>query len=293
MSTLTKVLIVLLTIASIFLCGIVVTYVASAVDYKEKYDGLRSGYEAAKRNEDNANKQFNDLKAKTDEEKLALGEKAGALQKQISDLEAKLKLAEIARDDAQRKADGWEAVVKDFSKTIETNDKLRNDAIAQQQKTTADLIKEQAEHEQTAAALKEKMAIIAVLEAKSKELLEEKTQLQKKLDGILREYGKVAAPPVPVTAMKEEARVAPPAKNIDLKGLITVVDMKNLLAEISIGEADGVEKGMRFHATRDDKFVCDVVILDVEPEKAVGWLELLQDAPEHQPRVNDQVRTNL
>jgi len=283
----------LLTIASIFLCGIVVTYVASAVDYKEKYDGLRSGYEAAKRNEDNANKQFNDLKAKTDEEKLALGEKAGALQKQISDLEAKLKLAEIARDDAQRKADGWEAVVKDFSKTIETNDKLRNDAIAQQQKTTADLIKEQAEHEQTAAALKEKMAIIAVLEAKSKELLEEKTQLQKKLDGILREYGKVAAPPVPVTAMKEEARVAPPAKNIDLKGLITVVDMKNLLAEISIGEADGVEKGMRFHATRDDKFVCDVVILDVEPEKAVGWLELLQDAPEHQPRVNDQVRTNL
>jgi len=283
----------LLTLASICLCAIVVTYVAVAIDYKKQFEGLRSGFQAAKQNEDNANKQFNDLKAKTDEEKLALGEKAGALQKQISDLEAKLKLAEIARDDAQRKADGWEAVVKDFSKTIETNDKLRNDAIAQQQKTTADLIKEQAEHEQTAAALKEKMAIIAVLEAKSKELLEEKTQLQKKLDGILREYGKVAAPPVPVTAMKEEARVAPPAKNIDLKGLITVVDMKNLLAEISIGEADGVEKGMRFHATRDDKFVCDVVILDVEPEKAVGWLELLQDAPEHQPRVNDQVRTNL
>jgi hypothetical protein len=279
----------LLTLASIFLCAIVVTYVAVAIDYKKQFEGLRSGFQAAKQNEDNANKQFNDLKAKTDEEKLALGEKAGALQKQISDLEAKLKLAEIARDDAH----GWEAVVKDFSKTIETNDKLRNDAIAQQQKTTADLIKEQAEHEQTAAALKEKMAIIAVLEAKSKELLEEKTQLQKKLDGILREYGKVAAPPVPVTAMKEEARVAPPAKNIDLKGLITVVDMKNLLAEISIGEADGVEKGMRFHATRDDKFVCDVVILDVEPEKAVGWLELLQDAPEHQPRVNDQVRTNL
>jgi hypothetical protein len=286
-------LIVLLTLASILLCGIVVTYVASAIDYKERYDGLYSGFQAAKKNEENANKQFNDLKAKTDEEKLAVGVKVGELQKTISDLEAKLKLAEIARDDAQRKADGWEAVVKDFSKTIETNDKLRNDAIAQQQKTTADLIKEQAEHEQTAAALKEKMAIIAVLEAKSKELLEEKTQLQKKLDGILREYGKVAAPPVPVTALKEDARVAPPAKNIDLKGLITVVDMKNLLAEISIGEADGVEKGMRFHATRDDKFVCDVVILDVEPEKAVGWLELLQDAPEHQPRVNDQVRTNL
>ncbi len=293
MSTLTKVLIVLLTIASIFLCGIVVTYVASAVDYKEKYDGLYSGFQAAKQSENNANKQFNELKSKTDEEKLALGEKVGALQQEIGSLEAKLKQAEIARDDAQRKADGWEAVVKDFSKTIETNDQLRNSAIAEQQKTTAELIKERAEHEQTSTALLEKMAIISVLEDKSKRLLEEKTELQNKLDGILREYGKVVAPAVAVTAMKEDARVAPPTQNIDLKGLITVVDMKNLLAEISIGEADGVKEGMRFHATRSDKFVCDVVILDVEPEKAVGWLELLADAPEHQPRVNDQVNTNL
>jgi uncharacterized phage infection (PIP) family protein YhgE len=262
----------------------VVTYVASAVDYKEKYDGLYSGFQAAKQSENNANKQFNELKSKTDEEKLALGEKVGALQQEIGSLEAKLKQAEIARDDAQRKADGWEAVVKDFSKTIETNDQLRNSAIAEQQKTTAELIKERAEHEQTSTAL---------LEDKSKRLLEEKTELQNKLDGILREYGKVVAPAVAVTAMKEDARVAPPTQNIDLKGLITVVDMKNLLAEISIGEADGVKEGMRFHATRSDKFVCDVVILDVEPEKAVGWLELLADAPEHQPRVNDQVNTNL
>ena len=293
MSTLTKVLIVLLTVASIFLCGIVVTYVAGAVDYKQKFDDLSRRYQAAKEGEDNANSQFNELKNKTDEEKLALNKQLAALQEQISSLRADLKKTEIDRDDARRKEDSWEAAAKDFSKTVETNDKLRNDAIAEQQTTTAELIKEQAEHKQTATALLEKMTIISVLEDKAKQLLEEKTALQNKLDRMLQQYGKIVAEPVPVTATPEEARVAPPAKDIDLKGLITSVDLPNKLAEISIGEADGVKKGMRFHATRGETFVCDVVILDVEPEKAVGWLELLKEGPENQPKVSDQVRTNL
>ena len=41
MSKLTKILIVLLTISSIFLCGIVVTYVANADDYRQENKSLR------------------------------------------------------------------------------------------------------------------------------------------------------------------------------------------------------------------------------------------------------------
>lgn len=293
MSTLTKVLIVLLTIASIFLCGIVVTYVSSEANYREKYNTLSTQFRSAKQNEDNANKQFNDLKAQTDQEKLALNEKIAALQQDIAKLDAKLKETEIARDDAQRRSDSWQAATKDFAKTVETNNKLRTDAEDQLKNVNADLIKERAQHEQTATALREKMAIITQLEDKSKALLEEKTELQKKLDGMLSQYGKLIAEPVAVTKLPEEARIAAMAKDIDLKGAVTSVDLKNLLAEISIGEADGVKKGMRFHTTRGDKFICDVVILDVEPEKAVGWLEMLQEGVELQPRVDDKVSTNL
>lgn len=293
MSTLTKVLIVLLTIASIFLCGIVSTYTATAVSFKEKYDAQSTQLRAAKQNEDNANTQFNALKEQADKEKLALNEKIAALQQNISALEAKLKETEIARDDARRKEDSWEAAAKDFSKTVEVNNQLRTSAEEQLKNVNADLIKERAQHEQTATALREKMAIITQLEDKWKGLLEEKTELQKKLDGMLSQYGKLVAEPVAVTAAREEARVAALAKDIDLKGVLTSVDLKNLLAEVSIGEADGVKKGMRFHTTRGDKFICDVVILDVEPEKAVGWLEMLQEGVELQPRANDKVSTNL
>jgi hypothetical protein len=270
-----------------------VTYVAGSVDYKQRYDDLNTRFSAAKKSEENASTQFNDLKTKTDEEKLALNKQLAALQEQINSVRADLKKTEIDRDDARRKEDSWEAQTQAHLKTVETNNELRIASEAALNKATADLIKEQAEHKQTATALLEKLTIISVLEDKGKQLLEEKTALQNKLDKMLQQYGKLVAEPVPVTATPEEARVAPPAKDIDLKGLITAVDLPNKLAEISIGEADGVKKGMRFHATRGETFVCDVVILDVEPEKAVGWLELLKEGAENQPKASDQVRTNL
>jgi hypothetical protein len=82
-------------------------------------------------------------------------------------------------------------------------------------------------------------------------------------------------------------------KDIDLQGVVTDVDLKERLAEISIGQADGVTKGMTFHVTRGDEFICNVVVLDVLPEKSTGWLDLLKEGPQNQPMVNDKISTNL
>ncbi len=285
MSTLTKVLIVLLTIASIFLCGIVVTYVANADDYKQKYDSLYNGYQAAKKNEDNAKTQLNNTIEEKDRDAGKLGEQIASLEEEINKVKGDLANAERERDDAARKVNNWAAIVMDFSKTIENNEKLVKGALAERDLKEAELIKQGKELEDTTAALMENMAIVSQLQEGSKRLLEEKTELQNKLDQYLRQYGKAIAEPMQVTTI--------PTKDIDLNGSITEVDLKNLLAEISIGTADGVKEGMRFHLTRSDRFICDIVILDVWPEKAVGWLELLQDQPQNHPQINDRVSTNL
>jgi hypothetical protein len=291
LSTLTKVLIILLTISSIFLCGIVVTYVANAVDYKQKYDGLYQEYDAAKQNEDNANRRYNELKNQTDADKLALGNEIDSLKMQVGGLEAELNQAKIDRDDAQRRLNNWASIVQDFTATNEKQGGLLQKALDDLNRFQTALIEEQDKHKETTTALIEKLAVIALLEDKSAQLLEEKTELQNKLDQILRQFGKAVVAPAPVRAIADRARLAPPTRDIGLKGLITVVDLKSLLAQVSIGAADGVKEGTRFHATRGDKFVCDIVIFDVQPDKAVGWLELLQ--PENQPKVGDNVSTNL
>jgi DNA repair exonuclease SbcCD ATPase subunit len=293
LSTLTKVLIVLLTLASIFLCGIVVTYVANATDYKEKYDRQESSYRAAERRAENAESNFNKLKSETDQAKLDLNNQIAALQQRINTLGADLKQCQIDRDDARRKEDTWEAMVKDFAERIRVNNQLTASAQADLKDVTAELTKERAEHVQTTDALMNKMAIIEDQEAKLKRLLEEKAGLQSELDQIFRQYGKITAPAEPVTALRELAKVAPPVKDIDLEGMITDLDLQERLAEISIGRADGVQEGMRFHATRGDQYICDIVILDVLPEKATGWLELIQEGAQNQPRVDDKISTNL
>ena len=293
MSTLTKVLIVLLTIASFFLCGVVVTYVASADNYKEKYDNLRSQYQTAQDKKEDAETQLNALKTRTDEEIRKLNGEISQRTREVAALKANLTKIEIERDTALRKEGNWASITKDLTATNDNQRQLLENALDGQKALNAELIKERRQLDDTTAALLEKSAIIAQLEGKLRGLIEDSATLQNTLDKYLRQYGKAFVQLSPATRVREAVRVAPPVMDIDLKGSLTAVDLKNHLAEISIGAADGVKEGMRFHTTRQSRFVCDVVILEVEPEKAVGWLELLQEQPQNQPRAGDAVSTNL
>ncbi len=292
MSTLTKVLIVLLTISSIFLCGIVVTYVTNADNFKDKWDEVRLEKGAAEANEKQAIKNFNDIndemaKQKTDGDK----EKAD-LNIKIGQLETSLTEAIRKANEKDLLANKWEDLTTEF---YDTNEKLRQlleAKLAELKKIELKQIQGDKELKETTSALMQKLAIIDDLEIQSKQLLEEKTDLQNGLNQLLQQAGKAVAAPERVTTVKDKAQVAPPTVDIGLNGLIAAVDLENSLAEISIGEETGVKQNMRFHVTRGDKFICDIVILDVEPEKAIGTLELM-DVTKEQPKAGDNVSTNL
>jgi len=293
LSTLTKVLIVLLTIASIFLCGVVVTYVASADNYKQLYDQRRNSELRAKQERDSTVEEWNTAKTKMDEERTKLNADITALRAQITTLNGQVADITRQRDEARLRKENYESILADFAKTVDRNTQLQKDAQNAEAQLKAEQTRLNKDLEDVTTALNEKSAIERQLQAQVKALIEEKTALQNKLDEFLRQYGKVTAQVAPVTVIRDAARVAPPATDIALNGRLTDVDLKNNMAEISIGAADGVKKNMRFHATRDSKFICDIVVLDVEPEKALGWLELLQDQPQDKPKAGDAVSTNL
>ena len=120
--------------------------------------------------------------------------------------------------------------------------------------------------------------------------LEEKTNLQTRLDEFLLPRGVSSAAADPITQEVSVAQIIIPSlEQIDLNGLVTDVNLKNSMAAISIGKADGVKAGMKFHVTRGDAFVCDIIILEVDAEEAVGFLELM----EQQPQVGDSASTNF
>jgi len=138
----------------------------------------------------------------------------------------------------------------------------------------------------------EKNAIIGTLQADKKRLEEQKTQLQNKLDRLLSLRGKETDVLPTVTPQKVPARpVQTFTREIGLRGKINAVDLRNSVAEISIGSAQGVKEGMKFYVTRGQAFICEILIIDVEPDKAVGVLERVR--PQNQPKPGDRLSTNL
>ena len=292
MSTLTKVLIVLLTIASIFLCGIVVTYVSNAENYRQMYNKLKADKDAAVENEKNAKKQLNLAIEEADKREQLLKENINALTIQVGQLNTKLTEAQRKASQAVTQENIWRDINTKFLSTNEDLRKLLEGKLAELKSVDARRIQGDKELKETTATLIEKMAIIDSLQRQTKLLLEEKTDLQNELGKFLQPSGQAVAAPVSITPLRETARVAIPAVDIGLNGLITMVDLENSLAQISIGAANGVKQNMKFHVTRADKFICDIVILDVEPEKAIGTLELM-DVTKEQPKAGDNVSTNL
>jgi hypothetical protein len=257
------------------------------------YNKLKVEYDAAVENKEQAVKDKN----KTIED---AAERERKLKSDISALEIQVGQLGTERDEAKRRADEkdqlankWEELTIEFKDTNERQGQWLEDIRAELKKILLEQTDSDKELKETTAALIEKMTIIETLEKQSKLLFEERTYLQNELDKLFRQSGRAVAAPVPVvTAIKEKVRVTPPTVDIGLKGLITTVDLENSLAEISIGAASGVKPNMKFHVTRADKFICDIVILDVEPEKAIGTLELM-DVTKEQPKAGDNVSTNL
>lgn len=290
MSTLTKILIVLLTLSSIFLCGIVVTYVANADNYRQKYNDLRADKDSLSKKVEDLTKQVNEKIEQKKKLEDKLNSEIVSLKEKVGELQINLDNAEREKAVMLQKVNNWTSITKDFYQTTDKQGQLLKNTLDELNKVQAEQIRQRKELNETTAALVEKMAIVETLVAERKRILEEKTELQNRLDQFLQPVGKVAAAPVPVTPRRAAVRPATPgARDIALQGLVTAVDLKNSMASISIGTADGVKEGMKFHVTRGDEFLCDILIIDVDAEEAIGVMELIQQ----QPKVGDNVSTNL
>ena len=288
MSTLTKILIVLLAISTIFLCGIVVTYVSSATNYKQQNEELNSKYISAKQNETNAKNQLNEEKKKADGQKEELGQQITALGTQIEKYKSDLNSAELARDDANRRVNNWASINQEFTKTNEQQALILKDTLAENTKIKAELAKTESQLEETSKTLLQKNGLIATLEAEKRQLREEKTALQDIVNKSLQTSARTLITPATVTQIPDKAQPAPAVPAIDLKGKISALDLKNSTAKISLGAADGVKEKMVFYIWRGEDFIAQIDIFEVDQSTAVGTLELVQKPP----KVGDIVSTN-
>ena len=293
MSALTKVLVVLLTVFSIFLCGIVVTYVANA-------DNQRERAEQALRRVRQAEASAEDAMAQEEQQKQAAAAKETELGQEIADLQVSITRLQAQIDTLKRENSQLVQEVTNMGAAVrmanETAAKLRDQAAAAEQEVgilRAEQSDRNKELQEKTQALMERIAVIADLEKKNRQLIEERQGFESQLGRTLQRYGRAPTRPQTVTPAQGAARPAQPpvqgTREIDLNARVTQVDLANKVAAISIGSAAGVREGMEFLVRRGDDFICKIVIFDVDPDKAIGTLGLIQA----NPRAGDLVATNL
>jgi len=290
LSILTKTLVVLLVIASLFLCGIIVTYVATTSNYKKANDELRSNEKLLKANIASKEQQLNDNIRKMENLSDRLNSSISSLKVEKQRLEQELNTAKTDRMVLGEKVSNLAAAALKFEKTVGGMENSLKQTRAQLDQCRAGNIKLNKDLGEVTATLTEKLAQLDARDTENKRLLEAKDKLEKQLAQLL-EPGKSPDTGMLVTEPtndKAKAAVKIMPAESSLQGLVTAVD--GSLATISIGSADGVVQGMIFHVIRDDAadpFVCDILISDVDTEVAAGTLQVVQS----QPKIGDRVST--
>ena len=267
----------------------VVSYVANAEDQKARADGFNQQLMAGRSRTNQANENLEQAKAQFAQAESNMQKKVSELKAALSKTSSELngKKAEVSR--LLGEADTWTTLTDEFRQTNQQQSDMLKSTLAELDGIRADVVKLEKELDETSRALLEKDAVVMSMQKKVKQLEDEKASLLGGVNQQLNPYGTEAASAATVTNVDRSSTATMTARDIDLKALIGAVDMKNSMAQLSVGSADGVTQGMRFHVTRGREFICDVLIISVDVEQSVGVLELVQQ----QPMVGDNASTNL
>ncbi len=284
MSTLTKILVVLLSLFAVFLCGMVVSYVGSANHFKSQYESEKLAREAIQAENLSLAGQFKEQVARTEEMESNKAKEIQSLEERNNQLLAKLQNAERTGQEYQIRAESWKGVLTGFEQSVASmleSLKLTRDQL---EIARSENITNQKDLSQITASLYEKIVELERLQADRRRILEQKTELENQAS---QPGGAGPATLGPVTQIPGQARPAAIMTASEIQGLIMEVDQS--LVTLSVGTADGVSKGMIFHVTRGDQFLCDILVTDVDVNKCAGVLEMVQQ----RPKVGDTVATKL
>jgi hypothetical protein len=283
----TKILIILMSLFSIFLCGAVVTYVGSVNNYRTMFDEQKSLNNSLVSENASVQRRFNEKTALMKDLEAKLNDRIQLLEDEKSKLDVELKNARRTSLDYQSRVNSWAGVLTSFEQTIANLEQSLNLTQEQLSNAHAGNIKDRKELNEITASLYEKIVQMQALEADRRRLLEAKLDLEDRISRLLGPESEG----VSFVSVTPEHDVARPAAAIGtgsgLKGLITEVGKS--LVSISLGSDDGVKKNMVFRVFRGDEFICQIVVTNVDTSKAAGVLELVQDSP----RVGDFVTTRL
>ena len=290
MSTFTKILIVLLTLASFSLCASVLVWVGTSSNYKDELGDLQNDYKILKEELVTQINRYNEKMAQLETREAKLKEANLSLEKDNNRLDVELKTAQMTSLDSEARAKNLAGLITGFEQDIAQMFESLELTRKQLVETQTESIRDKKDLNEITAILYQTQAQMADLNRRVKQLTEKNIILEDNIQS-MESRGTMLETPGTVTQDTGPAQPALTTATIsnkaDIHGLVSEVSEK--MVTISVGSDDGVRETMRFHVFRGVEFVCDVIITDVETNKAAGVMPIKIQPP----KIGDTASTNL
>jgi len=275
LSTLGKILTVLVVLVSIAVAVLVSSEVVLRENWKARYDAEHGLYQKALEQRDHAVQQRDKAYAGWEAHRAQLEQTINTLTSNVNDKTNTISLlTEENKSQEKRLQELIEQLtgLKDsLAKEVATRDEYRN------------------ERDEAVKAKHELETMYSQLDAKYRAALDDIQNLKENLRQAREELAAATSKLAhvatqPGVVIPKEVPAVPTQK---IKGLITSADNEARVAEINLGSDDGVVRGMKFYVYNEDqsRYLATLLVTRVSNDSAAGELSVIRG----DVRVNDHV----
>ena len=275
MSTVTKVFAVLVSLLSIFLCGVVVAFMGKAQNYKELYNDQKVLADAAQVMAYSAEQRL-------EKANLTYGKAAELTSERLKDLRDQYNLMSVDLVQAEQqsvlessKADSAIKLVSAMRNTIQDMQTAYESLWSDFDSNRSEMLQAQTQVTELTRQLNNEMARTKQLEDTNRRRAEQIAGLEEQVAKLNQQMDKYNLAQKEFESDTSVAQVLPAMTGVPIMGEITEMDDKNVA--ISVGSTSGVREDMKFWIVRGDKFLGNLKIIYVEADAAVGSLINKQD----------------
>ncbi len=268
MSVLTKVFALMLSLLSIFLCGVIVVFVTNTADWKKAYEEQVTYREAAQVQAAVASESQAQTVARLDKLISSLQNQILSLEKEKAQLQSQLDTSQVAKAQAENKSSTAVGLSKSLQDTIANMFKAQQDIQTELDKNHQQMIVAQTRVIDLERALDSERVKSAQLNTLSRQRLEQIHELENDNAAIRSRLQAVALQSEELRPGGQVTQTRVQEAGVPISGQITGID--DSLAAISVGSSSGVRKDMTFYVYRNDQYLGNLLITHVEPTEAVG-----------------------
>ncbi len=275
MSALTKTFVLLVSVLSIFLCGLVVVFAANTANYKKAYDSQKALALVAQNEAKNAMEALKSGLARRDATHIVLNNNMRALEAQnaklLADRFKEVQSRQLAEEQSRVATGTKQALVDQVAALYATQTHIQDALDSAHEK----MLHAQAQVVELRRELNGEQNRADQLESISKQYREKIYALEDSIVQLRNQLQQVTLASRDPEILGDQVSQAPDlALGIPIRGQIT--EVRDNLASISVGSASGVQKDMRFKVYRDNSYLGDLKIVYVQPDESAGRLESQQ-----------------